>query len=847
MARDVRDGGSADGAFPESGRMLRVEYKNQPYDWFNLDDMGPLVHTEEFAGTLKENINHYFDLGFDEQAIFDEDGILVSAADFLRSLRQPRPYIRLYSLRQLPQELKEQTAEKLASLAQEVTKMQQILNMPNLSVPRSPERPGVSACVAPTIQNPGSVGGSQMQANLPCCANCGAAYETENALFCGKCARLRAEEPLAASAVRTAPEASMADRLAGSLAGPRTLPNVLPPTSIGTTPWTVPGTGLARVPLTEGPPAAVATQPQGPRYSSNCMVQMEGPQTVPNGAFPVRSVSFANGKDYSRDRDGRLFDVTLSKDPTGPATTCTSCGNVFMPDSEFCRKCGVKREMSMKPDRFGFANVPVQDGRSLQITWIDPSGLLARWNTLHPNSEVKEGQIIVAVNGVSEDVEAPREWRTAWRVGQRRLSSSWESEDMEQLKAAPLHNFEGWRRRVPKADTNQVHQRLPLPTQIPKAHKSASGRKERFGSSIEDFGANLSLSRRVDLKWLVTRHQIQQIQVAKFKVKVPAGVEPGQMVYFTSPSGQQLQTKVPEDKRAGDEFYVLIQHDAPVPMQARVKVPEGVKPGEKIVFPGPHGYNLEAVVPEGKEPGDEFHVALPAPPPEQPSSFLLTVPDGKKGGDELFFDANGQHMRAIIPEGRQPGETFEVHLGPSQLLVTVPEGKQSGEEVEFRGPGGGLMKAVVPKGIKAGEQFAVSLINDPALHSGLPALCTACSNGDLEEAKKLVAASNLNVNGTFDQGFTPLFYAATSGAFEVAKWLVEERADVNASNETKRTPLHWASRNGHIKVVELLLGARAAMNGPDGTGRNPLALAIGYKQTEVVELLRKAGAEEPSR
>lgn len=408
MARDVRDGGSADGAFPESGRMLRVEYKNQPYDWFNLNDMGPLVHTEEFAGTLKENINHYFDLGFDEQAIFDEDGILVSAADFLRSLRQPRPYIRLYSLRQLPQELKEQTAEKLASLAQEVTKMQQILNMPNLSVPRSPERPGVSACVAPTIQNPGSVGGSQMQANLPCCANCGAAYETENALFCGKCARLRAEEPLAASAVRTAPEASMADRLAGSLAGPRTLPNVLPPTSIGTTPWTVPGTGLARVPLTEGPPAAVATQPQGPRYSSNCMVQMEGPQTVPNGAFPVRSVSFANGKDYSRDRDGRLFDVTLSKDPTGPATTCTSCGNVFMPDSEFCRKCGVKREMSMKPDRFGFANVPVQDGRSLQITWIDPSGLLARWNTLHPNSEVKEGQIIVAVNGVSEDVEAMR-------------------------------------------------------------------------------------------------------------------------------------------------------------------------------------------------------------------------------------------------------------------------------------------------------------------------------------------------------------------------------------------------------------------------------------------------------
>ncbi|CAL1128907.1 unnamed protein product [Cladocopium goreaui] len=156
----------------------------------------------------------------------------------------------------------------------------------------------------------------------------------------------------------------------------------------------------------------------------------------------------------------------------------------------------------------------------------------------------------------------------------------------------------------------------------------------------------------------------------------------------------------------------------------------------------------------GKEPGDEFHVALPPPPQSGPACFLLTVPEDKKGGDELFFDANGQHMRAIIPEGRQPGDTFEVHLGPSQLLVTVPEGRKAGEEIEIQGPGG-LMKAVVPKGIKASERFAVSLVNDPALHSGLPALCTACSHGDLEEAQKLVAASNLSVNGCWAAGRRP--------------------------------------------------------------------------------------------
>eukprot|EP00434_Breviolum_minutum_P003957 symbB.v1.2.003481.t1/scaffold178.1/size285009/8 len=109
------------------GRMLRVEYKGQPYDWFNLDDMGDLIHSEDFASTLKENINHYFEVGFDDQAVFDEDGLLVSPADYLRSLRHPRPYFRVFSLRQMPPDLKEQTVEKLTTLQLEVDKMQQVL------------------------------------------------------------------------------------------------------------------------------------------------------------------------------------------------------------------------------------------------------------------------------------------------------------------------------------------------------------------------------------------------------------------------------------------------------------------------------------------------------------------------------------------------------------------------------------------------------------------------------------------------------------------------------------------------------------------------------------------------
>ena len=42
---------------------MRSGRKGQPYDWFNLDDMGSLIHSEEFASTLKEAMARFFFLG----------------------------------------------------------------------------------------------------------------------------------------------------------------------------------------------------------------------------------------------------------------------------------------------------------------------------------------------------------------------------------------------------------------------------------------------------------------------------------------------------------------------------------------------------------------------------------------------------------------------------------------------------------------------------------------------------------------------------------------------------------------------------------------------------------------
>jgi len=389
-----------------TGRMLRVEFKGQPYDWFSLDDMGSLIQSEEFASTLKENINHYFNVPFDDQAVFDEEGILVSPIDFKRALQHPRPYFRVYNLRELPNEMKEQAVEKLATISQEVAKMQQALGTPaslgqqgfgrlsygqvpgTYPAPAEPVQTqskfepcaplaaeGLSVSSWPRGQETAQA--AQFPAVVPGpsgCQKCGEPYE-EGALFCRKCGQLRPTTPSELRSLPALPAvttSSLADRLAG--AGAALVGQAVPC-----------NTGACQVATG---PAPVPAQPLA------SLTGLPRP-TAPNGKVVAPPAP-------------PLIEVVLNKDTHRPAAACSVCGNMFMPDSEFCRKCGAKRDMSVVLDRFGFANVPGQDGRSLQVTWIDPEGLLARWNLQHADNQVHEGDYILSVNDFSEDVEAMR-------------------------------------------------------------------------------------------------------------------------------------------------------------------------------------------------------------------------------------------------------------------------------------------------------------------------------------------------------------------------------------------------------------------------------------------------------
>lgn len=102
--------------------MLRIEYKGQPYDWFNLDEMGEIVRTSDFSSTLRENIAHYFGVPFDCQAVYDEEGMLSSVSDFARALHSTRPWLRVHDIRDMDMDLQARTVQQLNEIFQDVSR-----------------------------------------------------------------------------------------------------------------------------------------------------------------------------------------------------------------------------------------------------------------------------------------------------------------------------------------------------------------------------------------------------------------------------------------------------------------------------------------------------------------------------------------------------------------------------------------------------------------------------------------------------------------------------------------------------------------------------------------------------
>lgn len=70
---------------------------------------------------------------------------------------------------------------------------------------------------------------------------------------------------------------------------------------------------------------------------------------------------------------------------------------------------------------------------------------------------------------------------------------------------------------------------------------------------------------------------------------------------------------------------------------------------------------------------------------------------------------------------------------------------------------------------------------------------------------KLLPKKRANVEGTDNNGRTPMMWAATIGSLELVELLLSYNSNIHVLNSRRRAALHFAAQNGHADVASLLL------------------------------------------
>lgn len=131
--------------------------------------------------------------------------------------------------------------------------------------------------------------------------------------------------------------------------------------------------------------------------------------------------------------------------------------------------------------------------------------------------------------------------------------------------------------------------------------------------------------------------------------------------------------------------------------------------------------------------------------------------------------------------------------------------------------------------------------------NGVLEFLAAIREGNLDEAKTIFDAKNLNPNVTGSQGGTALHHAARGGYMACVTFLLDTGADVNVKEHRRKLPIHVAASTGHLDIVKILLQAGSSLDDVDKFGRSPLMWAVTGRYVDIVKVLLQAGASVTSQ
>ncbi len=116
----------------------------------------------------------------------------------------------------------------------------------------------------------------------------------------------------------------------------------------------------------------------------------------------------------------------------------------------------------------------------------------------------------------------------------------------------------------------------------------------------------------------------------------------------------------------------------------------------------------------------------------------------------------------------------------------------------------------------------------------------ATRHGDIKHLKRIFAHEPTAREATGHMGRRPLHVAVESEQLDLVRFLIESGANVNGTRENGDTPLFWAPT---AAVAETLIQAGALIHTKDFAGREPIHWAAQFARPDVIRLLLDHGCD----